>query len=188
MKPEHVVVAMDYFSRSAMKFVPKFETEEDLLTLADLWCEMLEDVPGGIFIKACKTIMSTQSEFPSLSEIREKCLLLMHGFQDSGTAVFDRLKPEMFRVSHVYVSSEERKRVMCSITDPAAKRAAEVFDWRACGMDKSSNLGIHRAQFAKLYEHYASEEKFKRDSERISSGVRKLSGNNPKKIGEVNPA
>ena len=139
--------------------------------MVDIWSEVLDDIPDSVFIRACKLIIASQTFFPAISEIREKCMQLMNGFGNSGHAVFDSLKSEMFRICHAYVAPEEKKRAWDAIADPVAKKAAQVFDWRACGVDDEANQGIHKAHFAKLYEHYAKEIKFENDTGRIAPGI-----------------
>lgn len=183
MDENTIIRAIGIFQCGGMKGIPSINSDTEFKLMVKLWAELLEDIPDTVFIKACKIILASNTFFPAIAEIREKCFQIMDGFQGSGQAVFDELKSKMFKACHPAANPEEREQVVKSISDPIARQAVKIFDWGTCARDKEEKQGFHRNNFVQIYKHLAE----KRDFERAASTITPEIGHQAEvlEIGEI---
>lgn len=150
---DDLVTGMKVLKSAQLLNAPTFLKKDEYAIFKDIWLEALSFVEQKVFMKACKKIAYTHKYFPQLSEVKAACAEIEDGHHDIGLEVFEKIKQDMFRVSRPYVSDEDRVKAFEKIKDPAAREAARVFDWKACGLDAETKIGVHKAHFSKIYNN-----------------------------------
>lgn len=179
MKPETLVLGLKFLKQSQLVNAPTFKNAEEYEFMKDFWCESLSDITDESFVRACKMLATELKFFPVLSEVKAKCLEVQNGKQKTGMELWEEIKRKMMRVSSPYANPEDREKVLATLTDPAERKVAETFDWKAYGMDDEANVGFHRAHFVKLYDGIKERVKFDTEFNRleeIAAPEQKLAG------------
>lgn len=179
MDQKTLVIGLKYLKQAQLVNPPKFKNTEEYESMKDFWCESLFDITPENFVKACKILATELEFFPVLKIVKDKCNEIQNGKQLTGLELWEEIRTDMMRVSHAYANEGDRKRVLDKIKDPAARQAAELFDWKAYGQDDEANVGFHRAHFVKLYDGVKERVKFDTELNRLEELAppeQKLSG------------
>ncbi len=128
--------------------------ERDMGPTAKLWYQMLKDIPYEIVEKAMFKILATAKFFPTVSEILE--------------AIADITNPELTTGGEAWGEVEKAIRFFGSYREaealasmsPRTAKVVEYMGWRDICL--STELGVARGQFLKMYQQVSEREQKER--------------------------
>lgn len=170
-----VAAGLKYFQVKGLKGAPKIASDEEFEEMLNIWAEDLEDVDPNIFVAACKSLSNELTFYPAFAEIRQRCDEMVNGKPIPAQEIWSKIKRKMMAVSNPYANPEDRKNALSSIQDEAARKAAEMFDWKSFGLSDESDESYYISQFEKLYNSVRERVKFGNECERL--GIESGSGN-----------
>lgn len=141
--------------------------ERDMRPTAKLWCKMLEDVPYKIAEKALFNLLARSKHFPTIAELLEAIADVVNPEKDTAAKAWG----EVERAIRIYGHNRERE-ALASMS-PRTAKVVQYMGWQEICF--STELGVVRGQFMKMYQQVLEREQKERVlPERIKADIKRL--------------
>lgn len=142
--------------------------ERDMGPTAKLWYQMLKDIPYEIVEKAVFKILATAKFFPTVSEILEVVADITNPEADTAAKAWGEVEKAIGHYGH------RREAEALESMSPRTAKVVKYMGWRDICL--STELGVARGQFLKMYQQVAEREQKERVlPENLKADIRRLS-------------
>lgn len=128
--------------------------ERDMGPTAMLWHQMLKDIPYEIAKKALLKVLTTAKYFPTVSEILEVVADITNPEADTAAKAWGEVEKAIGHYGH------RREAEALESMSPRTAKVVKYMGWRDICL--STELGVARGQFLKMYQQVAEREQKER--------------------------
>ena len=128
--------------------------ERDMGPTAMLWHQMLKDIPYEIAKKALLKVLTTAKYFPTVSEILEVVADITNPEADTAAKAWGEVEKAIGHYGH------RREAEALESMSPRTAKVVKYMGWRDICL--STELGVARGQFLKMYQQVSEREQKER--------------------------
>jgi hypothetical protein len=148
--------------------------EKDMRPTANLWSEMLSDIPFDIAKAALIKVLATARFWPTVAEIREAAAEIINPQLPSPIEAWGEV------VQAIKIYGLYRQEEGISSLSPITKRVVQNIGWREICLCEQPD--VIRGQFRMAYEQYAKREK---EEAILPAEIKRLAGDRNKVLSLV---
>ncbi len=125
---------------------------------AQLYQEMLADIPGALLQKAVLILIKTSTFLPTVAEIRQKAAEIYRLAEGREAPCAEKAWSDVLSAISRYGANRKPR-----FSDPICEAAVAYMGWASICMSPTENVSIIRAQFCRFYEAEAERQRKKQE-------------------------